>query len=169
MVGYAGVLVLHRDSVLLVQQRDFFSPRRLGWTFPSGRIEPNERPADAAVRELYEETGCRLDQSSMALIATSTNTHKGEELSTSWNYTATVTDPMLHPVQDPDEDVVATEWVPIAEAQRRLATNDYSPIREPALHFLRTQRLGMRWTFAIVDIDQQPPEFTWSAPTPLPT
>ncbi|SEB54333.1 NUDIX domain-containing protein [Paramicrobacterium humi] len=30
---------------------------RSGWTLPGGGIEPGEAPADAAVREVFEETG----------------------------------------------------------------------------------------------------------------
>jgi 8-oxo-dGTP pyrophosphatase MutT (NUDIX family) len=38
--------------LLLVRQKDDGS-----WSTPGGVIEPDERPADAAVREAYEETG----------------------------------------------------------------------------------------------------------------
>jgi ADP-ribose pyrophosphatase YjhB (NUDIX family) len=38
--------------MLLVRQRDGGE-----WTTPGGLIEPDERPTDAAVRELWEETG----------------------------------------------------------------------------------------------------------------
>lgn len=40
----------HRHHVLLVQQA---SGR---WAFPGGHVEPNETPAEAAVRETWEET-----------------------------------------------------------------------------------------------------------------
>src|SRR4051794_38917554 len=41
--------------LLLVRQRDGGI-----WSTPGGLIEPDERPADAAVRELWEETGLVL-------------------------------------------------------------------------------------------------------------
>ncbi|MER3462927.1 MAG: hypothetical protein C4342_08160, partial [Armatimonadota bacterium] len=31
-----------------------------GWTVPSGRVEPNEDPREAARREAYEEAGATL-------------------------------------------------------------------------------------------------------------
>ncbi len=32
-----------------------------GWTMPGGGIDPGEHPADAAVREVYEETGYHVE------------------------------------------------------------------------------------------------------------
>lgn len=44
----------HRQ-VLLVRPRNSTT-----WTTPGGTIEPHERPADACVREAWEETGLRV-------------------------------------------------------------------------------------------------------------
>jgi ADP-ribose pyrophosphatase YjhB (NUDIX family) len=41
--------------LLLVRQRDMGV-----WSTPGGMIEPGERPADAVVREVWEETGLRV-------------------------------------------------------------------------------------------------------------
>jgi 8-oxo-dGTP diphosphatase len=54
----ALILVVGRDGALLMQQRDDdarIDPGR--WTPPGGHIEPGETPAEAARRELLEETG----------------------------------------------------------------------------------------------------------------
>lgn len=45
-----------RDRVLLVYHADV----RL-WTTPGGAVEPRETPANAAVREMWEETGLHVD------------------------------------------------------------------------------------------------------------
>jgi 8-oxo-dGTP pyrophosphatase MutT (NUDIX family) len=47
-----GIIYDERVRVLLVNHAD-----RGLWVAPGGSIEPNESPADAAVREVWEETG----------------------------------------------------------------------------------------------------------------
>ena len=48
-------MCLRGEEVLLIRRGR--SPLAGGWSLPGGRIEPGERAADAALRELLEETG----------------------------------------------------------------------------------------------------------------
>jgi 8-oxo-dGTP pyrophosphatase MutT (NUDIX family) len=50
----AGVLIIENGLILAIERDD----GRLG--FPCGKIEPGETPAQAAVRECREETGCEV-------------------------------------------------------------------------------------------------------------
>lgn len=54
-----GVVCLKDDAVLLIRRGT--PPRRGEWSLPGGRIEPGERLAAAALRELREETGVEAE------------------------------------------------------------------------------------------------------------
>ncbi len=58
-VAAVGVVCLRGDEVLLVRRGN--PPRAGEWSIPGGRIEPGERAADAALRELVEETAVEAD------------------------------------------------------------------------------------------------------------
>lgn len=58
-VPAVGVVCLRGEEVLLIRRG---APPRLGeWSLPGGRIEPGERMAEAALRELREETGVEAE------------------------------------------------------------------------------------------------------------
>jgi len=46
-----------RDGSVLVAKRDGDQHLAGTWEFPGGKVEPDEDPADAVLRELREETG----------------------------------------------------------------------------------------------------------------
>lgn len=58
-VPCAGVVCLRGDAVLLIRRGR--PPKQGEWSLPGGRIEPGERAADAALRELREETGVEAE------------------------------------------------------------------------------------------------------------
>jgi 8-oxo-dGTP diphosphatase len=58
-VPAVGVVCLRGDEVLLIRRGA--PPREGEWSLPGGRIEAGERAADAALRELREETGVEAE------------------------------------------------------------------------------------------------------------
>lgn len=58
-IAAVGVVCLRGDDVLLIRRGA--PPLQDRWSLPGGRIEWGERTADAALRELKEETGCDAD------------------------------------------------------------------------------------------------------------
>ena len=59
----AGVVCLKGETVLLIRRGR--PPLRDQWSLPGGRIEPGERAAEAALRELREETGVEAEITSL--------------------------------------------------------------------------------------------------------
>lgn len=56
------VVVLADEHVLLFADSDPGRPEYAWWVTPGGGIDPGETPAQAAVRELWEETGLRIGE-----------------------------------------------------------------------------------------------------------
>lgn len=48
-----AIVIRDKSCLLLLELR----ARKWSWNFPGGKLEPNETPEQAAVRELQEETG----------------------------------------------------------------------------------------------------------------
>ena len=57
----AGIILYNqRDKTYLVIQHSEFSGGH--WGFPKGSVEPGESVRDAAIREVYEEVGIKIEQ-----------------------------------------------------------------------------------------------------------
>jgi len=54
-IDCVGVICFRGEDVLLIKRGT--APRKGEWSIPGGRIEENESKRDAALRELFEETG----------------------------------------------------------------------------------------------------------------
>lgn len=59
----AAVLVLDAEGRVLLGRRGI-EPERGCWDLPGGFCEADETPEDCAMRELLEETGCRIELAS---------------------------------------------------------------------------------------------------------
>ena len=52
--------LIERDDRILIAQRPSHKHLPLKWEFPGGKVEPDEGPAVAIVREIREELGCDI-------------------------------------------------------------------------------------------------------------
>lgn len=101
----AGGIVLDAQGQLLV----FF--RRQSWDLPKGKIDPGETPEQAALREVWEETGLQqLQLGPPAGITYHTYPLKDKRiLKKTWWFHMTAGDTQTHP--QTEEDIEEIRWV----------------------------------------------------------
>ena len=122
-IGAAGGIVVNdRQQVLMIF--------RLGrWDFPKGKIEEGENPAEAALREVCEETGLPTPTLGRELPSTfHTYTLNGEKIlkQTHWFAMRCPDTATLKP--QTEEDITQAEWVDIEKVGAHLK-DSYASLR----------------------------------------
>lgn len=120
-----GVIPLQKEdgqwNVFLIHQ--YGSRGDLFWTFPKGHQEEGETPAEAALRELYEETGLSVSHlyEGKQYEHTYTYTHEDTQINKTASYFAAEVAQGQWKVQE--EEVESAGWFGFEEA-RALLTYD---------------------------------------------
>lgn len=83
-IAAVGVVCLRGDDVLLIRRGA--PPLQDRWSLPGGRIEWGERTADAALRELKEETGCDADLIGLIDVVDAVLTKSGAPNEPPWGH-----------------------------------------------------------------------------------
>ena len=101
--GSPEVLVVHR-------------PRYDDWSLPKGKLDPGESHEQAALREVWEETGwrCRLG-------AELPSTHYADRFGRAKRVRYWSMEPVQHEGFTPNDEVDAQRWLPVEEASARLS------------------------------------------------
>lgn len=118
-VGVVDVFVVQPGTPMraLVLRRAAGTRCTGAWEVVHGRVEPNERPEDAAVREVLEETGLAVDRL-YNVMCHPFYLHRAATVQVSVVFAA-FADP-YRPVQLSAEHD-ACDWVPVEQALERLA------------------------------------------------
>ena len=104
------VIIRRGDRILMVQHHDAEGEF---WVLPGGGVKPNETLEDAAVREVWEETGARCRVVRRLGFPPDVIGMRGYAL-----FLATVETAELGPSQNVDGEVVrAVTWQPISDAE----------------------------------------------------
>ena len=103
----AGGIVLLEDKILLVKNKkdSSSSSGEPWWGYPKGHLEEGEKPSEAAVREVFEETGFEVKIVNTKPIAESRYEieHSGEILQkTVWFYEMEVIEAFKN---EPDDEI----------------------------------------------------------------
>jgi 8-oxo-dGTP diphosphatase len=108
-VEAAGGVVLHNGRVALVHR-----PKYDDWTLPKGKLDPDETFEEAALREVWEETGlrARLERE----LPSTTYTVRGRPKRVRYWLMSVESDPGFEPNDEVDE----LRWLSPAEAAQLL-------------------------------------------------
>lgn len=71
-------VVLWRGEEILVMKRGLDGFGGGGWFIPGGHLERGERPNEAAAREVFEETGIRIEAGTLRLVDVMTYVSGGQ-------------------------------------------------------------------------------------------
>ncbi|MCH1525056.1 MAG: NUDIX domain-containing protein [Candidatus Actinomarina sp.] len=113
----AGGIVLHGELILVVKnKRGDENSNKSFWGFPKGHLEEGEKPSEAAIREVYEETGFKVELLDNTPIAESRYEIKlNNEVAhkTVWFYEMKVVNAYQ---KEPDDEILELAIVSYAEA-----------------------------------------------------
>jgi ADP-ribose pyrophosphatase YjhB (NUDIX family) len=114
MIHIAGGVIYNKNKGIVVVNQNHDS-----WSLPKGHVETGEEPKDAAIREIWEETG--ISENKLSYIAPlgfyermkiKKSPFDGDELRTITIYLFTTEEESLH---SHDADIPEVKWAPINE------------------------------------------------------
>lgn len=109
MVIIAGCLIVRDKKVLMVKEA---KKKCYGqWNFPAGHVDELEKITDAAIREVFEETGCKVKLTGV-LPMCSTTEKKGESLMV--RFTANIIE---ENIKFDTEEILEVKWIDIEEVK----------------------------------------------------
>src|SRR5579859_7635020 len=100
----------HGDEVLVIRRKRYDD-----WTFPKGKLKRNESFAGAALREVEEETGCKV-QLGKFLDAVGYEVRGIPKVVLYWSMSI-----VKHGELEEQDEVGEVAWLSIGEALRRLS------------------------------------------------
>ena len=113
------VLLDERDRVLLLWRHRVVQDR-WGWELPGGLVDEDEEPADAAVRELADETGYRADRiEPLITFQPMVSTVDSEQFA----YVGREPE-RIGEATEVNEEVARMEWVPLASVPGLIAAGE---------------------------------------------
>ena len=110
MVVVAGGLIVRNNKILMVKEA---KKKCYGqWNFPAGHVDELEKITDAAIRETYEETGCKVKLTGVLPIC-SVDMNNGETL-VMVRFTADI---LEENIKFDTEEILDVKWLNIEEVK----------------------------------------------------
>ncbi|MDE3008312.1 MAG: NUDIX hydrolase [Acidobacteriota bacterium] len=114
LIRAAGGVVHRYDSQGRIEIACIYREARGDWTFPKGKLDPGETFEEAALREVFEETGMRCEI--VRFVGATNYTHRKGRPKIVAYYLMTVREGEFAP----NDEVDALVWVPVAKVRSNL-------------------------------------------------
>ncbi len=108
----AGVVLVEEEEALIIRRG--IEPNKGSWSIPAGFVEHDEPPVEAAIRELQEETGIRIERSDVQLENVIQVEHPSDYI-IPIIYSARITD--IEERLNPNEEVQQARTVTLSQLQ----------------------------------------------------
>ncbi len=113
-IAAASAVIIRDDEVLMVKRGR--APNKDLWAFPGGKVLTGERVADAAIRELAEETGVQAEATELITVL---DVIAREESRVRYHYLLVVMRCVWR-AGEPEaaDDAAEARWIPISQLRQ---------------------------------------------------
>ena len=139
-VSAGGFVVSKTDSTLVALMARFNRGGKLEWCIPKGHLEPNETNEQAALREVFEETGLSAEITDYLGGVSYTFNQKGKNVSKTVHvYLMNQVSGELTMEHDPNHEASELAWVKLSELINRLSHVNEKRIAKVALELIEAR------------------------------
>jgi 8-oxo-dGTP pyrophosphatase MutT (NUDIX family) len=139
-VSAGGFVVSKTDSTLVALMARFNRGGKLEWCIPKGHLEPEETTEQAALREVFEETGLTAEITDYLGDVSYTFNQKGKNVSKTVHvYLMNQVSGELTMDHDPNHEASELAWVKLSELINRLSHVNEKRIAQVALELIEAR------------------------------
>lgn len=131
----ADVVCKYKNYILLIKRKN--NPGKNVWALPGGFVNTNETYKEAAIRELYEETGLKVIKSVLNKSYISNQIFDSPERNLGipritnafyFDLSFNIKDNNKLPIINPMDDAVEVKWIPITKLKSMVLFDDHNDI-----------------------------------------
>jgi 8-oxo-dGTP pyrophosphatase MutT (NUDIX family) len=139
-ISAGGFVVSKTDSTLVALMARFNRGGKLEWCIPKGHLEPDETTEQAALREVFEETGLSAEITDYLGDVSYTFNQKGKTVSKTVHvYLMNQVSGELTMEHDPNHEASELAWVKLSELINKLSHVNEKRIAQVALELIEAR------------------------------
>ena len=139
-ISAGGFVVSKTDSSMVALMARFNRGGKLEWCIPKGHLEPGESNEQAALREVFEETGLKAEITDYLGDVSYTFNQKGKNVSKTVHvFLMNQVSGELSMEHDPNHEASELAWVKLGELVSRLSHGSEKRIAQVALELIEAR------------------------------